>query len=119
MTALCAGERSMKRVAITILMLLSFVAGAAGTYFYLSRLQHRVNTDWQQLSLGASGRGVTLHSDAMFADIPLPEIRQLQGKAKFVPDGVSNDDVQLGYLVTLSIDNLDTSRIPANTASKK
>jgi len=60
-----------------------------------------------------------MHSDAMFADISLPEIKQLEGKAKFIRDGVSKDEVQLGYLVTVTVDNLDTSKIPAKYRKEK
>lgn len=116
-------SRILKALRFTLFMLLSAIVGATATYFYLSYKQEpkpKQNIfDWIQLAK-ASKTGVIFSSDALFkGDISFPNIKDIQGQAKFLPDDGTKSEVQLGYVVTVTVDSLDTSKIPKKYLREK
>ena len=70
------------------------------------------SNEWFDLKTDNSGPSYS--SDALFnSDISLPKIKKVSGKAKFINYTTKNPkDVVLGYIVNVTVENLDTSKIP-------
>jgi hypothetical protein len=97
----------LKHLAIlTLGLLVGGVIGVVATY----AIMHRVNHNWVELAKVHDGLA---YSNEVFvdADIPLPDIKDPQGQAKFVDRGVGKG-TELGFLVKVSMDKLDTSKLP-------
>ena len=97
------------RKIILIACAASFVAGAMATYSFL-RLE-RISSDWFKLAKLPSP--VVESTEVAFkADIPLPEVKEISGTAKFLPESNSNNSYQLGYLVHVVVPPLDLKKVP-------
>ncbi len=91
------------------------VAGIAIGYYFGVTIKATKNFDWKELSLDPLGKGYGFSSEALFnSDIPLPEIKKLSGKSKFLkPTSKSRDeDLSLGYIVKVDVDKLDLRKVP-------
>ncbi len=73
-------------------------------------VMHRTNHNWVELSRDHHGLA---YSNEVFvdADIPLPDMKDPHGQAKFVDRGVGKG-LELGFLVKASMDKLDVSKLP-------
>jgi hypothetical protein len=97
----------LKRLApLTAGVLVGVVAGVACTY----ALMHRVNYSWMQLQTQHHGLA---WANEVFSesDIPLPEQKDPQGRAKFVNRGIGKG-YELGYVVTSRMEKLDQNKLP-------
>lgn len=97
----------LKRLALlTLGLLVGAIIGVICTY----AVMHRVNHNWVELAEEHHGLA---YSNEVFAeaDIPLPDMKDPHGQAKFVDRGVGKG-TELGFLVKVSIDKLDTSKLP-------
>jgi len=67
-----------------------------------------------EFTIGRSDKGYMLTPEALLdSDIPIPEIRKLSGKGKFIKAlQASSDDVVLGYVISVDIDKLDLEKLP-------
>lgn len=72
-----------------------------------------INTEWKQLTIDPGSRGYGFSSfEALFdADIKLPDIKTLTGKAKFIDE---SGHIRFGYLVTVVVEKLDLAKLPEN-----
>lgn len=69
-----------------------------------------INTEWKQLTIDPGSRGYGFSSEALFdADIKLPDIKALTGKAKFIDEP---GRIRFGYLITVVVDKLDPTKVP-------
>ena len=69
-----------------------------------------INTEWKQLTIDPGSRGYGFSSEALFdADIKLPDIKALTGKAKLINEP---GRIRLGYLITVVVDKLDPTKMP-------
>lgn len=100
-------------VSLTLILVIGFLLGII--------VSTTKNYDWKKLSLDKSGKGYGLTSEALFnSDIPLPEIKKISGKSKFVKvTSSSNNDLNLGYIISVDIDKLDLKKIPAKYKIEK
>lgn len=99
---------------ITIGIALLVIGLAIGYYFAVATKAAK-NFDWKELFLDQSGKGYEYSSEALFnSDIPFPEIRKLSGKCKFLsaPKKSRNDELNLGYIVSVDIEKLDLQKVP-------
>ncbi|GEM_PF-2251717 len=104
---------------ITIGIALLAIGIAAGYYFAVT-MKTAWNFDWKELSLDQpfshfSGKGYGYSTEAIFdSDISLPNIRKLSGKAKFlsVSPKSRNDELNLGYIVSVDVEKLDLQWVP-------
>src|ERR1700737_1514813 len=97
----------LKRLALlTLGLLVGVIIGVVSTY----AIMHRVNHNWVELAKEHHGLA---YSNEVFveADIPLPDMKDPHGQAKFVDRGVGKG-TELGFLVKVSMDKLDTSKLP-------
>jgi hypothetical protein len=91
---------------VALALLAGVVIGGACTY----ALMHRVNHNWMKLTKEHHGLA---YSNEVFveADIPLPDMKDPDGQAKFVDRGLGKG-TELGFLVRATMDKLDTSKLP-------
>jgi hypothetical protein len=97
----------LKRLALLAVGLVLGVAiGVVCTY----AVKHRTNHDWVELTKDHHGLA---YSNEVFteADIPMPDMKDPHGQAKFVDRGVGKG-LELGFLVKASMDKLDASKLP-------
>jgi hypothetical protein len=97
----------LKRLALLAVgLVLGAAIGVACTY----AVMHRTNHNWMELSRDHHGLA---YSNEVFveADIPMPDMKDPHGQAKFVDRGVGRG-LELGFLVKASMDKLDTSKLP-------
>lgn len=89
----------------------SFSAGIALSMAYIAFFSH-VTTDWIELSKPSDGKGIAYSTEAIFkSDIPLPDVKQFSGKAKFI--STSNSEAyELGYIVDIDIPSIDLTKVP-------
>jgi hypothetical protein len=91
---------------VAVALLAGVLIGVACTY----ALMRRVNHNWMQLTREHHGLA---YSNEVFVDvdIPLPDLKDPDGQAKFVDRGVGKG-TELGFVVKVRMDNLDTSKLP-------
>lgn len=97
----------LKRLALlSVGLFLGVIIGVACTY----AVMHRKNHNWMELT--KEGHGLA-YSNQVFveADIPLPDMKDPHGQAKFVDRGVGKG-TELGFLVKASMDKLETEKLP-------
>ncbi len=72
------------------------------------------NYNWKELSIDHNGKGYGFTSDALFnSDIPLPEIKKLSGKSKFIKaTDASANELTFGYIISVDIDKLNLQKLP-------
>lgn len=97
----------LKRLALLAIgLVLGVIVGVVCTY----AVMHRITHNWMELTKENHGLA---YSNEVFveADIPLPDMKDPHGQAKFVDRGVGKG-TELGFLVKASMDKLDTSKLP-------
>ncbi len=90
--------------------------GASAVYWGLGRGRSSA-AEWIEAApaLGLSGQprkgpAISFSTDAMLADLPLPEVTAVSIRAKFLPG--TEGGLALGYVAQISVKPLDTSKIP-------
>lgn len=87
-------------------LLLSVAIGAVGAYILI---RHH-NRTWIELS--EEHHGLAFSNEVFTdSDIPLPDIKEPHGQAKFVDRGIGKG-TELSFLVQVSIEKLDTTKLP-------
>jgi len=104
----------MKNGRKIIIGIASLVLALAVGYYLGTTARTTKNFDWKELSIDKSGKGYGFTSEALFnSDIPLPEIKKLSGKSKFIKaPNATSDELNLGYVISVDIDKLDLQKIP-------
>ena len=105
------------RKVITIACLASFAVGAIATICFL-RFGQQVTSDWFELVKASSPIGFS--TEALFeSDIRLPQVKEISGKAKFLPEGNVPNSHQLGYLVHVVVLPLNLKIVPEKYLKEK
>jgi hypothetical protein len=86
--------------------LIGVVLGVGGTYCTL----HHRNGKW--IELKKDGDGLGYKSEAIFVDIPMPDMSSPTGQVKFVDRGLEKG-TELGFIVKTTMKKLDTDKLPA------
>ena len=98
----------LKRLVLLGVGLLVGVAiGVACTY----AVMHRKNHNWIELTMPYEDFPIAYSIKVVDADIPVPGVRNPHGQAKFVGPGVGTA-TKLGFRVKVSMDKLDTTKLP-------
>ncbi len=101
----------MSRLAI-LTFLVGAVLGAILVYLLLHREVDSVPVEWHDLALDKAGPGFS--TEAVTADLPLPDMSNISGRAKFLDSAQSGEHhITLGYVVNVSVDHLKATSIPA------
>lgn len=95
------------------LIVVSFAAGALAMFVAVRMLP--ASSQWFQLDLSSP---LAMSTDVAFkSDIELPKITSIAGKAKFLP---ANDGKgKLGYIVHVTVQSLDLTKVPAKYLKNK
>ena len=92
---------------MTIFGILNLPLGFSSTLFTTNT---GINTEWKQLTIDPGSRGYGFSSEALLdADINLPDIKALKGKAKFIDEP---GRIRFGYLITVAVEKLDPTKVP-------
>jgi hypothetical protein len=92
-------------VLLTLGLLVGVVIGVVCTY----AIMHRVNHNWVELA--KEHHGLAYKNEVFETDIPPPDMKDPHGQAKFVDRGVGKG-TELGFLVKVSMEKLDTRKLP-------
>ena len=90
---------------------LALMIGAALLFALQRTLGHHISTNWMDLTKDKDTGKYGLSMDVMVSDLPVPPITSIQGRAKFIDLGASNN-VRLGYKIIVIAGALDKSKIP-------
>src|SRR5438045_2866632 len=105
-------RKLLSLIRFSLFLILSAAIGATATYFYLSYKQKKNSFDWIRLTPTNNG-DLFLGFDAFVkTGIFFPDAKDANGRAKFLPDEGATREVQLGYIMTVSVESLDLSKIP-------
>ncbi len=80
---------------------------------------HHVDTSWQTLLTKSESFGISYGGDWIFSDLPMPEIRSVTGKAKFIDSIGPGQTTELGYIITVEMAALDLSKVPQRYKEEK
>src|SRR5215217_2707349 len=102
----------MNKKAVILLVGPAFLVGVL-TASVVVRMNSKSHFNWLETSIEKKHFGVSYSTKALFgSDIPLPKIKKITGKIKFVKRSNDGASVNLGYLANISQENLDKSNIP-------
>ena len=102
---------------ITIACLVSFAAGVVAAICFF-RFSQQIRSDWFELLKVSSP--VSYSTEVAFkSDISLPDVKEISGAAKFLPESNPPNSQQLGYLVHVVVPPLDLKKIPEKYLKKK
>lgn len=70
--------------------------------------------EWIPLSIDTNGKnGVFFKTEGLWSDIPLPDVVDLSGKAKFIESiNGKSDALNLGYIINVEVAPLDLEKVP-------
>jgi hypothetical protein len=75
-------------------------------------IARHINTEWKPLAPGEHHFGISYATDAIFTDLPMPDIKSVSGKAKFVDAAGRGEPTEFGYIVTVEMADLDLAKVP-------
>jgi len=94
---------------LLLAVLLGIVIGVAVPYL----LQGRVSTSWRPVIVGSHHFGESFATEAIFTDVPAPDLLEFAGRAKFVDDIFEQPaDPELGYDLTAKMAEIPRGKIP-------
>ena len=99
----------MSRKVTVVACLFSFVAGVLAM-FAVFRFQH-ISSAWFPLAKASSPLGFSTEV-ALKSDIALPDVKEISGTAKFLPDTDLPNSQKVGYLVHVVVSPLDLKKVP-------
>jgi hypothetical protein len=70
------------------------------------------DTGWRQLIPGKHHFGVGFSTEAIFSDLPMPDIKLVAGKGKFLEGDGAGAGAEFGYIITIDMADLDFSKVP-------
>lgn len=104
-------RKILSLIRFSLVLILAAAVGATATYFYLSYKQKKNSFDWIQLA-PKNDMDLFLSIQAFLkSSIFFPDAKDAYGKAKFLPDEGATKEVQLGYIMTISVESLDLSNV--------
>lgn len=99
--------------AILLVVIAACVGYALGVLLPVP-IHKRVNADWRALEFAGKNFGLSFATDVVFSDLPLADVTNVSGKAKFI-DAVDmpNESTEFGYLIDVTMAAADISKMPA------
>ena len=102
----------MNKITVAIIF---FIIGISLGFFVKTFLKFP-SSDWimyKDIPLKGDNSSLGYKTEALFdVDIPLPEIKKFDAKIKFIPSLDDNDKEYLGYIVYITVDDLNKKDIP-------
>jgi hypothetical protein len=78
-----------------------------------------VDTSWWPVITKGKNFGVTYNSSVVLTDLPMPEIKSVSGRAKFVDSVGPGQSTELGYIIDVEMGPLDLSKVPQRYKEEK
>jgi hypothetical protein len=63
--------------------------------------------------------GMTYNTSVIFSDLPMPDIKSISGKAKFVDDAGPGQSTELGYIMSVEMSGIDLAKVPQRYKQEK
>jgi hypothetical protein len=87
-------------------LVIGIIIGLVVPHLFLTRL----NTSWRELHTDPKHFGLGYASPVILSDLPVPRIKSLAGKAKFIEgDGRT---AELGFIINVDMAPLDMAKVP-------
>ena len=71
-----------------------------------------VDTSWRPLATRGEAFGTSYSTDAVFSDLPMPEIKSVFGNVKFIDSAEPGQSTELGYIINVDMAPLDLAKTP-------
>jgi hypothetical protein len=96
------------------LLILVGVAFGFGVGLLVPRLFSRhIDTGWRTLVVSDRHFGLGYATEVVFSDLPVGEVTDLKGRAKFIDDvSSSSEQYKLGYIIDVTMLDPERSKIP-------
>jgi hypothetical protein len=106
----------VKAIKVIGILLLGILIGAFGPRLF----SKHVDTSWYNLHTKKNKYfGLSYQESVIFSDLPVPDIRSLTGKAKFMEAIGPGETTQIGYIVVVDMDPLDVAKVPRRYKQEK
>jgi hypothetical protein len=94
------------KVMVFLALIVGIIIGLIVPHIFYSGL----NSSWQELRTKPKHFGVSYSAQAVFNDLPMPEIKSVTGKAKFIEN--KDQNVELGFIINVDMAGLDMTKVP-------
>jgi hypothetical protein len=109
-------DTMIKRLAvITGVLPLGICIGAVAPRLLI----HHHDISWLPLKTDSKNFGTTYSTSVVFPDLPLPNIKSIVGRVKFINHAGPGQTTEFGYIISVDMDALDMSKIPQRYKQKK
>ena len=98
----------MKAIKIIGILFVGILIGAFGPRLF----SRHVDASWNNLHTKGKHFGLGYDTSVMFSDLPVPDIRSVTGKAKFMEPVGPGETTEVGYIIVVDMDPLDMSKVP-------
>jgi hypothetical protein len=82
-------------------------------------LSRHLDTSWRPLATRGEAFGMSYSTDAVFSDLPMPEIKSVSGKVKFIDSAEPGQSTELGYIINVDMAPLAWQKLPRDTKNKR
>src|SRR5437899_874289 len=96
------------RLVVLGALVLGIGIGAFSPYIFV----RHIDTSWRAVATEAQNFGIGYSTDAVFTDLPMPEINSVSGKAKFLDSVSPGQTTKLGYIINVEMAALDLAKTP-------
>ena len=98
-------------------LVLGICIGAIAPHFF----SRHVDTSWRPLATKTEAEtfGIGYSTDAVFSDLPMPEVKSVSGKAKFLDSVGPGQSTELGYIINVDMAPLDLAKTPQRYKERK
>ena len=97
----------MKAIKVIGILFLGILIGAFGPRLFSRHL----DTSWYKLHTEGKHFGLEYDTSVIFRDLPMPDIRSVTGKAKFMEPIGPGETTEMGYIIVADMNPLDMSKV--------
>jgi hypothetical protein len=98
----------VRAIKVIGILFLGILIGAFGPRLFF----RHVDTSWYNLHTKGKHFGLKYDPSVIFSDLPVPDIRSVTGKAKFMEPVGPGETTEVGYIIVVDMDPLDMSKVP-------
>jgi hypothetical protein len=104
-----------RTLVIVVAVLLGICIGAVAPYIF----PRHIDTSWRTVITEQKHFGVTYNTSVVFSDLPMPDIKSVSGRAKFVDGAEPGQSTELGYIMNVEMSGLDLAKVPQRYKEEK
>ena len=103
----------------TLFIVIALVVGICVGAIVPHIAAHHVDTSWRDVMTPENHFGVSYNTSVVFTDLPMPYIKSVSGRAKFL-DGVGpGQSTKLGFIINIEMSALDLAKVPQRYKQEK